>query len=166
LRVQEFLQARSLQPKSRKAYQRDLDLFMTWTDTAWNQVTRRQVAQFKQSLLDERRLAPNSVNRTLQTLKSFFKWLVRSEYVSTDPTTEIQQEHVPEPQSQELEAEEVERIIWQLSNGAGMSAIGHCGRLAAWTQSRGSLQPEMWGLCWGRISDPAGEAAIVRAKCP
>ncbi|MBD2076824.1 tyrosine-type recombinase/integrase [Phormidium sp. FACHB-592] len=110
LRVQEFLQARSLQPKSRKAYQRDLDLFMTWTNTAWNQVTRRQVAQFKQSLLNERRLAPNSVNRTLQTLKSFFKWLVRSEYVSTDPTTEIQQEHVPEPQSQDLEAEEVERI--------------------------------------------------------
>ena len=110
LRVQEFLQARSLQPKSRKAYQRDLDLFMTWTDTAWNQVTRRQVAQFKRSLLDERGLAPNSVNRTLQTLKSFFKWLVRSEYASTDPTTEIQQEHVPEPQSQELEAEEVERI--------------------------------------------------------
>ena len=96
LRVQEFLQARSLQPKSRKAYQRDLDLFMTWTDTAWNQVTRRQVAQFKQSLLNERRLAPNSVNRTLQTLKSFFKWLLRSDYVSADPTTEIQQEHVPE----------------------------------------------------------------------
>jgi site-specific recombinase XerD len=94
--VQEFLQARSLQPKSRKAYQRDLDLFMTWTDTAWNQVTRRQVAQFKQSLLNERRLAPNSVNRTLQTLKSFFKWLLRSDYVSADPTTEIQQEHVPE----------------------------------------------------------------------
>ena len=110
LRVQEFLQARSLQPKSRKAYQRDLNLFMTWTDTAWNQVTRRQVAQFKQSLLDERGLAPNSVNRTLQTLKSFFKWLVRSEYISTDPTTEIQQEHVPEPQAKDLEAEEVERI--------------------------------------------------------
>ena len=73
LRVQEFLQAGSLQPKSRQAYQRDLDLFMTWTDTAWNQVTRRQVAQFKQSLLNERGLAPNSVNRTLQTLKSFFK---------------------------------------------------------------------------------------------
>lgn len=110
LRVQEFLQARSLKPKSRKAYQRDLDMFMAWTDTAWNQVTRRQVAQFKQSLLDERGLAPNSVNRTLQTLKSFFKWLVRSDYVSADPTTEIQQEHVPEPQAKDLEAEEVERI--------------------------------------------------------
>jgi site-specific recombinase XerD len=76
----------------------------------WNQVPRRQVAQFKQSLLDERLLAPNSVNRTLQTLKSFFKWLVRSDYVSADPTTEIQQEHVAEPQAKDLEAEEVERI--------------------------------------------------------
>jgi site-specific recombinase XerD len=110
LRVEEFLQARSLQPKSRKAYQRDLQVFMSWTDTAWNQVSRRQVAQFKQYLLEEKHLAPNSVNRTLQTLKTFFKWLVRSEYINSDPTTEIQQERVPESKAKDLEAEEVTRI--------------------------------------------------------
>lgn len=110
LRVQEFLQARSLQHKSLKAYQGDLQSFMDWTDAAWNQVTRRQVAQFKQYLLDEKRLAPNSVNRVMQTLKSFFRWLMRSGYVNTDPTTEVQQVNVPEPQAKDLEAEEVERI--------------------------------------------------------
>lgn len=110
LRVQEFLQARSLQPKSRKAYHRDLQTFMNWTDTVWSQVTRRQIAQFKQYLIAEKQLAPNSVNRTMQTLKGFFKWLMRSGYGSADPTTEIQQERVPEPQAKDLEAEEVERI--------------------------------------------------------
>lgn len=110
LRVQEFLQARSLKPKSRKAYERDLRVFMGWTDASWSLVTRRQVAQFKQYLIDQKRLAPNSVNRTLQTLKSFFKWLMRSNYVNIDPTTEVQQEHVLEAQAKGLEAEEVERI--------------------------------------------------------
>ncbi|MBD3883917.1 tyrosine-type recombinase/integrase [Phormidium tenue FACHB-886] len=110
LRVQEFLQARSLQPKSCKAYQRDLQLFMDWTETTWSQVNRRQIAQFKQHLLKEKHFAPNSVNRTLQTLKTFFKWLLRSRYISIDPTTEVQQERVPEPKAKDLEAEEVTRI--------------------------------------------------------
>jgi integrase/recombinase XerD len=110
LQVEEFLQARSLQPKSRKAYQHDLQVFMNWADASWRQVNRRQVAQFKRYLLEEKHLAPNSVNRTLQTLKTFFKWLVRSGYINTDPTTEVQQERVPEPKAKDLEAEEVASI--------------------------------------------------------
>lgn len=108
--MEEFLQARSLQLKSRKAYQRDLQVFMDWTATPWSQVNRRQVAQFKRYLLEDKCLAPNSINRTLQTLKTFLKWLMHSEYISTDPTTEIQQERVPEPKAKDLEPEEVAAI--------------------------------------------------------
>ncbi|HEY9657007.1 MAG TPA: tyrosine-type recombinase/integrase, partial [Allocoleopsis sp.] len=84
----------------------------SWTGTqqAWANVTRRQVAQFKQYLLQDRGLAPNSVNRILRTLKTFYKWMLESEYLSSDPTTGVKQEKVPEAQSQELEDEEVERI--------------------------------------------------------
>jgi integrase/recombinase XerD len=110
MKVDEFIKARSLKPKSEQAYRRDLQYFMTWTDQAWADVTRWQVAQFKQYLLQERQLAPNSVNRILQTLKTFYKWMNLSEYVSNNPTTEVKQEKVPEAQSQELEDEEVERI--------------------------------------------------------
>jgi integrase/recombinase XerD len=35
-RVDEFLAARSLAPKSLKAYREDLARFMAWTDTAWS----------------------------------------------------------------------------------------------------------------------------------
>jgi site-specific recombinase XerD len=83
---------------------------MGWTPQAWANVTRRQVAQFKQSLLQDRKLAPNSVNRTLRTLKTFYTWMLESEYITSDPTTGVKQEKVPEAQSQELEDEEVERI--------------------------------------------------------
>ena len=43
-RVDEFLASRSLQPKSRKAYQADLRIFMDWCDLAWVDVSRRKVA--------------------------------------------------------------------------------------------------------------------------
>ncbi|MBD2466039.1 tyrosine-type recombinase/integrase [Oscillatoria sp. FACHB-1407] len=109
-KVDEFIAARSLKPKSQQAYRRDLQYFMDWTEQAWATVTRRQVAQFKQSLVQERKLAPNSVNRILRTLKTFYKWMLESEYISTDPTTGIKQETVPQAQSQELEDEEVEQI--------------------------------------------------------
>lgn len=110
MKVDEFIAARSLKPKSEQAYRRNLQYFMDWTEQAWANVTRRQVAQFKQFLVQERQLAPNSVNRILRTLKTFYKWLLESEYVTSDPTTGVKQEKVPDAQSQELEDEEVERI--------------------------------------------------------
>ena len=47
LRIEEFLQARSLAPKSQKVYRQDLQYFLNWTATAWAAVTPRQVTQFK-----------------------------------------------------------------------------------------------------------------------
>lgn len=83
---------------------------MDWTQQAWGNVTRRQVAQFKQYLLQERKLAPNSVNRVVRTLKTFYRWLLESEYVDSDPTTAVKQEKVAASHSQELEDDEVDRI--------------------------------------------------------
>jgi integrase/recombinase XerD len=52
--VDEFLQARSLSPNSQKAYRRELERFLEWTDKAWSDITPRQIAQFKADLLEER----------------------------------------------------------------------------------------------------------------
>ena len=83
-RVDEFLALRSLQPKSRKAYQADLRIFMDWCDLTWVNVSRRKVTQFKAFLLKERELALSSVNRVLRTLKLFYRWMLLSEYVMND----------------------------------------------------------------------------------
>ncbi|MEE3719467.1 tyrosine-type recombinase/integrase [Tumidithrix elongata RA019] len=116
-RVDEFLASRSLQPKSRKAYQADLRIFMDWCDLAWADVSRRKVTQFKTFLLKERELALSSVNRVLRTLKSFYRWMLLSEYVSADPTIGIQQEKLPDPVAQDLEDEEVLRIYEAIGLG-------------------------------------------------
>jgi site-specific recombinase XerD len=109
-RVDEFLASRSLQTKSRKAYQADLQIFMDWCDLAWVDVSRRKVTQFKTFLLKERELALSSVNRVLRTLKSFYRWMLLSEYVVADPTIGIQQERLPNPVAKDLEDDEVLRI--------------------------------------------------------
>ncbi|MCA6599751.1 MAG: phage integrase N-terminal SAM-like domain-containing protein, partial [Pseudanabaena sp. M57BS1SP1A06MG] len=119
-RVDEFLASRSLQPKSRKAYQADLRTFMDWCDLAWVDVSRRKVTQFKTFLLKERELALSSVNRVLRTLKSFYRWMLLSEYVVADPTIGIQQERLPDPVAKDLENEEVLRIYEAISLGKVM----------------------------------------------
>jgi integrase/recombinase XerD len=110
VRVDEFFQARSLSPRSMKDYRWDLQQFMFWTETPWNEVTRRQVAQFKSYLLTKREFAGSSVNRVMQTLRTFYRWMLTSEYVSSDPTIGIEQEKLPKAKSKDLEAHEIEKI--------------------------------------------------------
>ena len=116
LRVDEFLQARSLAPKTQKAYRQDLQAFLNWTDKAWGEVTPRQIAQFKGYLLrqdeqsGQRVLSDATVRRVLGTLKNFYGWLVRSRYVSVDPTTEVDLPKLKEPEAQNLKDAEVEQI--------------------------------------------------------
>ena len=72
-RVDEFLASRSLQPKSRKAYQADLQIFMDWCNLAWVDVSRRKVTQFKTFLMKEREPALSSVNRVSRWVQLFVR---------------------------------------------------------------------------------------------
>lgn len=75
-RIDEYLQARSLSPKTQTAYRQDLQHFLNWSDQAWAVVTPRQVAQFKTYLLrtenGKQVLSNATVRRVLGTLKSFY----------------------------------------------------------------------------------------------
>ncbi len=116
-RVEEFLAARSLAPKSQKAYREDLARFTNWTDTAWQNVTPRQIAQFKTDLLrtdfttGKRVLADASAKRILQTLKNFCGWMARSGYIDRDPSTEITLPKLTEPEANNLTNEQVQVIL-------------------------------------------------------
>jgi integrase/recombinase XerD len=108
LRVEEFFQARSLAPNTQKAYRRELKRFLDWTDRAWSDLTPRQIAQFK-AYLHGKNLSPNSINRALTALMSFFDWF-RAAYpdqISHDPTTAVEMERVPLPPARDLSEIEV-----------------------------------------------------------
>ena len=116
LRVEEFLQARSLAPKTQRAYCQDLQHFLNWTEKGWAEVTPRQVAQFKAHLLrqelesGQRVLSDASVRRVLGTLKNFYSWMVRSRYLNLDPTIEVELPKLTEPEAQNLKDTEVAQI--------------------------------------------------------
>jgi integrase/recombinase XerD len=116
-RVDEFLSARSLAPKSKKAYQEDLARFMAWTEAAWSQVTPRQVAQFKNYLLrlhpetGRRILSDASVKRVLQTLKNFCNWMVLSGYLDRNPTHAVSLPKLPAPEANHLTEQQMQDIF-------------------------------------------------------
>lgn len=116
LRVEEFIQARSLSTKTQKAYRQDLQQFLNWSDLSWMNVTPRQIAQFKAYLMrtdsetKQRILSDATVRRVLGTVKNFFGWMMRSRYISVDPTTEVGLPKLTEPEAQNLNEAEVEKI--------------------------------------------------------
>lgn len=116
LRVEEFLQARSLTPKSQKAYRQDLQHFLNWTDKDWADITPHRITAFKAYLLrqdlnsGQRVLSDATVRRILGTLKSFYRWMTHCRYLTLDPTAEVQLPKLSQPEAQNLTDTEVAQI--------------------------------------------------------
>jgi integrase/recombinase XerD len=110
--IDDFLQSLSLSPKSQAAYRQDLQRFTAWTDTGWGDVTRKQMVLFRGYLLEEKQLAPATINRVLTTLKRFYRWLVESEHVRKNPTIGINLLTLEKTSAKELCDEEI-AIIYQ-----------------------------------------------------
>lgn len=123
LRIDEFLQAKSLSPRTQKSYRQDLHRFLDWSNKNWTEVTPRQIAQFKSHLLrtdletGQRVLSDASARRILGTVKLFFGWMTRTRYISFDPTTEIELPKLTEPEAQNLTPTEVEKINQAIAQG-------------------------------------------------
>jgi integrase/recombinase XerD len=115
LRVEEYFQTRSLSDNTQKAYRRELKRFLAWTDRAWSDLTPRQIAQFK-AYLQGQNLSPNSINRALTALMSFFEWFRAAypEQIAHDPTTAVEMERVPLPPAKDLSEIEVAALYLAL----------------------------------------------------
>ena len=111
VRVEQFLKARALATNSQKAYRRELQRFLAWTERPWSQITPRQIVQYKEYL--EASLADSSVNRALSALKSFFSWLQQAypESISTNPTKAVTLNKLPSPPAFDLSDSEVDALI-------------------------------------------------------
>jgi integrase/recombinase XerD len=117
VRIDEFLSARSLADKTKKAYRQDLKYFQDWTDTRWADLTPKMVAKYKDYLLrvdsetKKRVLSDASVRRILGTLQNFYDWMLRSGYVKTDPTIAVELPSLKEPEAKNLSDEAVKKIL-------------------------------------------------------
>jgi integrase/recombinase XerD len=117
LRIEEFLNARSLAENSKKAYRADLARFTTWSNQSWQAVTPRLMTQFKTELMrvdpntGNRVLADSSVQRILHSLKSFYSWMQDTGYISQNPMKAIVSPKLKQPQADNLNEDQINAIF-------------------------------------------------------
>ncbi|WP_019498852.1 tyrosine-type recombinase/integrase [Pseudanabaena sp. PCC 6802] len=136
--IHDFLASRHLAPNTRKAYTKELNRFLTWSNLPLPEIGTKQIVQFKQYLEAERHLKPASINRAIAAIASFYNWLIQaypSQY-SQNPTQAIDFASVPVPIARDLSESEVMRL-WhvvtnsnasdsvQLRNAALLSILSH-----------------------------------------
>ncbi|HEY9845741.1 MAG TPA: site-specific integrase, partial [Candidatus Caenarcaniphilales bacterium] len=115
IRVGEFFGSRELAANTRKAYERELQRFMLWTDKPWHDVTHRDLDRYKaylQSSPSARGGKPSAatINRALAALQSFFKWLTAKDYITRNPTLTLEKPKADPLLPRELKAAEVEAL--------------------------------------------------------
>jgi integrase/recombinase XerD len=113
--LQEFLTSRYLSANTKKAYDRELNRFLDWSNLPLTEINSRQIAKFKQYLQIDRQLSSASLNRALAALKSFYNWLIKAypAQFSHNPTGAIDFEPLPLPPAQDLSEAEVMRL-WEI----------------------------------------------------
>jgi integrase/recombinase XerD len=123
-RIKEFLQASNLAPNSQKAYRIELERFVAWSSKAWMDVTPREIAQFKQHLLEEcktrqgKPLSASAVNQAMTALKSFYRWFQLAgymEYTAVPPTAAVKFQKLGKPLPRHLSQEQMQAILEAIS---------------------------------------------------
>ena len=91
-RVEAFLAAKRIdgcRPKTIKGYRERLKMFMTQCSKPVQAITTDDLREYLAYLVDERHLMDNSVQAHINTLRSFFSWLVDEDNIRKSPMRKI-----------------------------------------------------------------------------
>ncbi|MCF6335455.1 MAG: tyrosine recombinase [Spirochaetales bacterium] len=86
-----LLSIRNLSPNSLRAYRHDLELFESYlelNDREFREINSREVRAFVGEL-NRRNLKESSINRVISSIKSFYKYCVRYEFISSNPFASV-----------------------------------------------------------------------------
>lgn len=113
-RVEAFLAAKRIdgcRPKTIKGYRERLKLFMTQCSKPVQQITTDDLREYLAYLVDERHLMDNSVQAHINTLRSFFSWLVDEDNIRKSPMRKIKSLKIDKLRSRHpLTAEQLELV--------------------------------------------------------
>lgn len=113
-RVEAFLAAKRIdgcRPKTIKGYRERLKLFMTQCSKPVQQITTDDLREYLAYLADERHLMDNSVQAHINTLRSFFSWLVDEDNIRKSPMRKIKSLKIDKLRSRHpLTAEQLELV--------------------------------------------------------
>lgn len=112
--IEEFLRQTGKADNTQRTYRGQLHRFTAWCDKSWLEVTPSDLGKYRREL-KRKSLKPASINQAINTLRSFYQWLRKSNGYPMNkplPTDAIELERQAEPQALHLDAEELEEI-WQ-----------------------------------------------------
>lgn len=113
-RVEAFLAAKRIdgcRPKTIKVYRERLKMFMTQCSKPVQAITTDDLREYLAYLVDERHLMDNSVQAHINTLRSFFSWLVDEDNIRKSPMRKIKSLKIDKLRSRHpLTAEQLELV--------------------------------------------------------
>lgn len=113
-RVEAFLAAKRIdgcRPKTIEGYRERLKMFMTQCSKPVQQITTDDLREYLAYLVDERHLMDNSVQAHINTLRSFFSWLVDEDNIRKSPMRKIKSLKIDKLRSRHpLTAEQLELV--------------------------------------------------------
>lgn len=112
--VEAFLAAKRIdgcRPKTIKGYRERLKMFMTQCSKPVQAITTDDLREYLAYLVDERHLMDNSVQAHINTLRSFFSWLVDEDNIRKSPMRKIKSLKIDKLRSRHpLTAEQLELV--------------------------------------------------------
>jgi integrase/recombinase XerD len=107
--IEEFLRQTGKADNTQRTYRGQLFRFAAWCDKSWLDVSPSDIGKYRREL-KLKGLKPTSINHALNTLRSFYQWLRRSNGYPMNqplPTDAIDLERQPEPQAAHIDGEEL-----------------------------------------------------------
>lgn len=97
------------------AYKKDLEQFSDFVQQSFEMadICHASHAEIRAWRIDlvEQNLSPSSVNRKMATLRSFYKFLIRSERIAADPTYKLKPLKTPKRLPEFVQEEAIEKIL-------------------------------------------------------
>lgn len=112
--IEEFLRQTGKADNTQRTYRGQLVRFAAWCDRSWLDVTPSDLGRYRREL-KLKGLQPTSVNHTLNTLRSFYQWLRRSNGYPMNkplPTDAIDLERQPELEADDIDDQDLSRL-WE-----------------------------------------------------
>lgn len=107
--IEEFLRQTGKSDNTQRVYRGQLMRFADWCDKSWLDVSPSDIGKYRREL-KRKGLKPTSTNHALNTLRSFYSWLRRSNGYPMNqplPTDAIDLERQEEPQADHIEGEDL-----------------------------------------------------------
>lgn len=110
--IEEFLRQTGKADNTQRTYRGQLQRFAAWCNKSWLEVTPSDIGKYRREL-KLKGLKPASVNHALNTLRSFYQWLRRSNGYPMNqplPTDAIDLERQEEPQADHIDSEDLTQL--------------------------------------------------------